>query len=93
LYELALEMGVTAGRMGVVLNRVRDTNCVDRACEVFTGTPVEILGALPEDSDLGQRDEAGDPVLGLPADNPVYVALDKLMRRCIGTAAPAPQPV
>ncbi|MBI5093463.1 MAG: AAA family ATPase [Candidatus Hydrogenedentes bacterium] len=86
LYELALEMGITAGRMGVVLNRARDTECVDRARAVFAGTPVEVLGALPENSELGQRDEAGDPILGLPANNPVYVALNELMKRCVESA-------
>ena len=81
LYELALEMEVSAGAMGVVLNRARDASCLDRARTAFADTPVVILGALPEDETLARRDEQGEPVFGLPLDNAASVAADSIFCR------------
>lgn len=81
LYGLALEMDVSAGAMGVVLNRARDEECLERARAAFADTPVVVLGALPEDETLAQRDVQGEPVFGLPPDNAVASAADAIFRR------------
>jgi len=74
LYDLAMEMNIAAGSMGVVLNRTRDGEGLDSARELFRGTPVKVLGALPEDDELRLRDTRGEPVFGLPAGGPIYQA-------------------
>jgi CO dehydrogenase maturation factor len=78
LHDLALEMEVAAGQVGVVVNRARDEDCLARAAAQFEGTPVKILGAIPEDEDVARQDAEGDPVFGLPADGPVYSAAKKI---------------
>ncbi len=81
LYDLALEMEVSAGAMGVVVNRARDAACLERARSAFAGTPVVVLGALPEDEALAHRDEQGEPVFGLPLDNAALGAADAIFCR------------
>lgn len=81
LYDLAVEMGVEARGMGAVINRARGVECVDRLRKVLEGTPVEMLGVLPEDAELAEWDAAGRPLLELPAGNPVCVAADAVFER------------
>jgi CO dehydrogenase nickel-insertion accessory protein CooC1 len=79
-------MEVTATAMAIVLNRVRDPDCLERARDLFVDTPVEVLGALPEDAELSGNDERGEPILHLSPQNPVVAAVDAIMRRCTASA-------
>ncbi len=81
LYDLAVEMKIDAGSMGIVINRVRDGDCLDRAEQLFKGTPVVVLGAIPEDGEVSRRDERGDPIFTLPEDGPVFTAVADVLRR------------
>ena len=81
LFDLAGEMQIAAGATGLVLNRVRDGVCLERARELFAGTPVEILGALPEDAGIAAQDARGESVFGLAAENPVLAAAGKILER------------
>ena len=85
LYDLTLELQVKAGALGVVINRTREPQCLERARALFANTPVEILGALPEDAELARRDAAGESIFGLDAHGPVYAAaaavLEKIYER------------
>lgn len=81
LFELHEEMELSAGAMGVVVNRARDAECLERAKETFVGTGVSVLGALPDDEELARQDAVGASVFGLPADNPVLAAADKVLER------------
>ena len=60
--------------MSVVVNRVWDDTCLDRARLLFEDTPVRVAGALPEDAELAARDAQGEPIWTLPAENPVFAA-------------------
>ncbi len=79
LFELHREMELSAGAMGLVVNRVRDAECLERAEETFAGTGVSVLGALPDDDELARRDAVGDSVFGLCADNPVLAAAELIL--------------
>ncbi len=79
LYELCQEMDMSAGAMGVIVNRARDVQCLDRARALFTDTKVEILGAIPEDAEVGDEAAAGGAVFSLPAENAVYKALSAIL--------------
>jgi len=74
LYELAVEMRIDAGAMGVVVNRARDDDSLDRARRIFDNTPVNLVGGIPESEELGRRDAAAEPVWTLPQDDAVYTA-------------------
>ncbi len=93
LYDLAVEMEIDAGAMSVVINRVRpagatsDGRGLARARQQFEGTPVEVLGTLPDDVELGARDEDGQPVFTLPSANPVCAAAWAMFERMAPSAA------
>ena len=74
LYELAVEMGMAASGSGVVVNRARDADCLDRARQIFENTPVTVLGSLPEDAEVAARDVTGEPIWTLPTENPLVNA-------------------
>jgi CO dehydrogenase maturation factor len=81
LYDLAMEMAVDAPLMGAVINRARDAGCVERLKKELDGTPVEVLGVLPEDEQLAEWDAAGRSLLELPAENAVWKAAAAIFER------------
>ena len=81
LYDLSLEMEVKADAMGVVINRVRDPECLERARSIFSGTPVGVLGGLPEDEEVARRDAMGESVFGLSTENPVYQSVCGILEK------------
>jgi CO dehydrogenase maturation factor len=74
LYDLAGEMGIDAGAESLVINRVWDDKCLDRARHFFDNTSVRILGGVPDDPDFVRRDADGEPVWTLPRESAVYMA-------------------
>jgi len=81
LYELCGEMGITVGAMGVVVNRARDEECIERAESLFAGTPARVLGALPDDPEVEEQSVMGRPVYGLSPENAAYMALGTILSR------------
>ncbi|MBI1747222.1 MAG: AAA family ATPase [Acidobacteria bacterium] len=81
LYDMALELAISAQAMGVVINRMRDGECLDRAQRLFEDTPVALLGGLPDDAEVAARDAAGQSVFGLSVENAVYTAGKQIFRR------------
>ncbi len=81
LYDLSREMGIEAGRRGVVVNRSRGGGDLERARRLFDGTPVDILGAIPENEEVAAMDVAGKPVTSLAPSNPAWVALCAILDR------------
>jgi CO dehydrogenase maturation factor len=79
LYDLSVEMKVEVGRLGLVVNRARDGACLERARQIFDNTSVTILGSLPEDPELSDRDADGAPIWTLPAKNSVLEAAAGVM--------------
>lgn len=81
LYELAVEMEIDAGAMGLVVNRARDDAYLDHATRLFDNTVVKMVGAIPDDAELRTRDEQGESILALSARNPVCVAAAQIFGR------------
>ena len=89
LYELGRELEVKAGAVGLVVNRMRDPEVLERAHAVFDGTAVTILGGIPEDDEVARRDGEGLPVTGIPEDNPVV----QIVATILQWICPGRQPV
>jgi CO dehydrogenase maturation factor len=81
LYDLALEMQINAKTMGVIVNRDRNGGSLERARKLFEGTPVAVLGTVPDDAELGARDVDGENVFSLPARSAVAVAAAGIFER------------
>jgi CO dehydrogenase maturation factor len=84
LHDLSVEMGVDAGARGLVVNRLRDGRTLQEASRLFAGTPVEILGGIPENGELAERDAAGDTIFALPGGNPAWIAAAEIVGRMAG---------
>lgn len=81
LYDLARELDVKASNIGMIVNRTRSADALDEARRAFDGTPVVVLGGLPEDGELTDRDAAGLPVTDLRRDNAVAIAAAGILDR------------
>jgi CO dehydrogenase maturation factor len=79
LYDLCGEMGISVGTMGVVINRAREAQCIERAEALFADTAAQVLGALPDDADVEEQSVMGRPVYGLSPENAVYKALGAIL--------------
>jgi len=86
LYDLAVEMKVTVGGLGLLINRARDEACLERARQIFDNTPVVVLGSLPEDAELSTRDAEGAPIWTLPGGNPLLSAAESVLKRLASEA-------
>jgi CO dehydrogenase maturation factor len=88
LYDLAVEMRVEAGAMGLVVSRVPAPRpghpphiCLDLARRLFDNTQVTVIGSLPEDAEVGAQDATGEPIWTLPAENSVWTAAVRMFAR------------
>ncbi len=80
LHALASEMEVRFARCALVVNRVRGSAPPPRAVALAAELGAELLVALPDDEELAELAERGEPVSGLRADNPVLAALGRLVK-------------
>jgi CO dehydrogenase maturation factor len=65
-------------RAGLVLNRVRPGRAEEVAAAA-AGVGVEVVATLPEDDNVAGRDLAGQPLVDVPADNPVLRGVDRML--------------
>ena len=79
LHSLAREMEVAFDHLALVVNRVRGSAPPPQAVALAAELGAELLVALPDDDELAALAEVGEPVHGLPADNPVIGALGALV--------------
>jgi len=84
LFDLALDMDMAASSMGLIINRAQNGAPIENARQAFAETPVQLLGAMPENAVLAEHDARGDSVFSLDSDNPVYQTVDNMMRRMLG---------
>ena len=92
LYDLAMEMRIDAGAMGLVVNRAREParggsrdNSLDLVPRFFEDSRVTVVGSLPEDAEVGARDAAGESIWTLPGQNPVWTAAASMFARLART--------
>ena len=64
------------GRAALLINRVGDLQAAER---LAAGTPLEVMGFLPEDPAIRDYDAQGRSLLELPEDSPALRALRGLI--------------
>jgi len=72
---LAAELGITAARTALAVNRLA-TPLPDAARDLARDLGADFLLELPEDPTLAALDREGTPLTALPPDNPLVVAVD-----------------
>jgi CO dehydrogenase maturation factor len=75
--EIARRLGVLRGRMGLVVNRVREGHPVTEAGEL---TGLEVVGTVPWDPVLEDWDRHGRSLLELPDDSAAVAALGRIVK-------------
>jgi CO dehydrogenase maturation factor len=75
--ELARALNVLRGRIGLVLNRIREER---PAAEAAAAAGLEVLGVVPWDPLVDAWDREGRPLLDLPDASPAAEGVSRLMR-------------
>ena len=75
IHDLAREIGVGAGTVGLVINRVPPGGPDPRLEEMAQGLGMPILAMLPEDADIARFDLEHRSVFEIPEGNPFLAAV------------------
>jgi NAD(P)H-nitrite reductase large subunit len=79
LHALAGEMGVTYGRLAMVINRLRRDEMPEAVSELQRAIGASYVVGLPDNEQLASCDEAGASLGGLGAENEVVKRIDRLL--------------
>jgi CO dehydrogenase maturation factor len=79
LHGLAGEMGMSYGRLALVINRMRSGKLPDRMAEIQEKTGADIVIGLPDDGEVAAFAEQSGSFLEIPDSNPVYQKVGELM--------------
>jgi len=74
--DLARELGIVQGKMGVVINRAVEPVTPEAA---LAATGLELFSCVPEDPLVRDYELQGKPLMNLPADSPAVMAINGLM--------------
>ncbi|MBP7585923.1 MAG: AAA family ATPase [Spirochaetes bacterium] len=75
VHGLSREMGISFGKLGIIVNRVRREGEGDTYSSLKTALAAEYLITLPYDDALLDWNERGESLMTLPDDNPVNRAI------------------
>ena len=78
--EMVRDMAIKPDRMGLIVNRAPGGVLNDGVREEIEKQGLTLLGVLPQDEAVFAADCAGQPSSKLPSDDPMKVALAKLLR-------------
>jgi CO dehydrogenase maturation factor len=81
--RLLAELDTRVKARHLVLNRVRPP-LPDKVDDWIAAEGLSLLGAVPEDADLRQADEAQRPVWSLPRQASAYLAVGEILRKILG---------
>ncbi len=79
---LVRELQTRVGKVLLIVNRV-DGELGPEARQEIERQGLELAGVVPVDSRVGAFDRAGRPLVELPEDSPVYVAVRKIVDRLL----------
>lgn len=79
LVDLAREMEIDYGKLGLIVNRLRREALPEEAETLREETQADFLLGLPDDAALADFGEDGKRLQDLPDDNPVVQRIDRLL--------------
>jgi CO dehydrogenase maturation factor len=71
------DRAVRFGRMGLVINRVKEEN--ESIRELAEQIGIDILGYIPEDENITKYDSLGKPIIDLPNNSPSVLAAQRML--------------
>ena len=78
--DLAKELNIGVKRTCMIFNQAKD-GVPEKAAQMVADAGVELLGAVPEDSDIYEYDFEGTPIVDLPEDTPSVSAAFTLFEK------------
>lgn len=79
LWTLAREMGVSYGKLAIVVNKLRQNELPARVAELKTKTNADFVFGLNDDEEIARFAQEGKTMFELPASNPVVTKLDNFI--------------
>jgi CO dehydrogenase maturation factor len=79
LYELAGEMGMSYGKLALVINRLRGGKLPERMAEIRKKIKADLVIGLPDDDEVAAFAEASRSFLEISDTNPVYEKVGELL--------------
>ena len=79
LYELAGEMGMSYGKLALVINRLRGGKIPERMAEIREKIKADLVIGLPDDDEVAAFAETSRNFLEISDTNPVYEKLGELL--------------
>ena len=80
LYELAVEMKMTYGKLALVINKLRNDKLPDRIAEISEKTKADMVIGLPDNDEVVSFAEASRSLLEISDSNIVYQKIGELIR-------------
>jgi CO dehydrogenase nickel-insertion accessory protein CooC1 len=72
-------MEVRFAKLAVIINRVRGDGTAGREHILKESLGADYVAVLPDDDEIRRRSENGEPLCGIPPDNPVARILDDVL--------------
>ena len=79
LHELAGQMGISYGKLALVINRLRDGKVPGRMDEIQEKTKADLAVVLPDNEEIAAFAESSRSFLEIPESNPVYKKIGELI--------------
>jgi len=80
--ELAEDLDIRVGRLGLVLNRVKSEN-IAQMMENAAELEMTVFGQIPEDPQVGEYDLAGKPLAELPPESTAKKAVAQIAEKVL----------
>jgi CO dehydrogenase maturation factor len=77
IHQLATELNIGVKSSGLIINRCKEDPPA-AAMDFLGESGLELLGTIPDDTDVYEYDLAGKPTVGMPEDNPAIQAAGRV---------------
>lgn len=82
IHQLAQELRIGVKRSGLIINRSKAAPGAD-VLDIISQCELELLGTIPDDTDVYEYDLKGTPTVKIPSDNPAIQAAGKIFEKLL----------
>ena len=79
--QLAKDLELNPKKMGLIVNRAPDGKLNEGTLEEIKNQGLELLGVVPQSTEVYEYDCDGKPTVQLPEESPVRAALQQIMEK------------
>ena len=80
--RLLEELNTRVGERHLLLNRVMDS-VPEVLQQIISEEGLSLLATIPEDEQLRKIDQTGEPVWNIPEESPIYLEIDRFMKKLL----------